>query len=120
MTPDFSVATCVIVFGAFVLFLIPAFRNDMNRLPIPCAMAFVGIWIEKGMGLVVPGFIPTPLGEVFEYRPTLTEWLVALGIWALGALALAAAWLISGYRLDATAHAVIRRKLDARDEATLV
>ena len=36
------------------------------------------------------------------------------------ALALAAAWLISGYRLDATAHAVIRRKLDARDEATLV
>lgn len=36
------------------------------------------------------------------------------------ALALAAAWLISGYRLDATAHALIRRKLDARDEATLL
>jgi len=36
------------------------------------------------------------------------------------ALALAAAWLINGYRLDATAHALIRRKLDARDEATLV
>jgi molybdopterin-containing oxidoreductase family membrane subunit len=38
------------------------------------------------MGLVVPGFIPTPLGEVFEYTPTLRELLVAVGIWAFGAL----------------------------------
>ena len=27
------------------------------------ALAIIGIWIEKGMGLVVPGFVPTPLGE---------------------------------------------------------
>jgi molybdopterin-containing oxidoreductase family membrane subunit len=47
-------------------------------------MAFAGIWIEKGMGLVVPGFIPSPIGEVTEYFPTFVEWLMTLGIWAFG------------------------------------
>ncbi len=56
----------------------------MKLLPIPCAMAFVGIWIEKGMGLIVPGFIPSPIGEVTEYYPTFVEWLMTLGIWAFG------------------------------------
>jgi Ni/Fe-hydrogenase subunit HybB-like protein len=74
----------VLMVGAFVLFLIPSVRNNMKRLPIPCAMAFVGIWIEKGMGLIVPGFIPSPIGEVTEYYPTLVEVLMTLGIWAFG------------------------------------
>ena len=51
---------------------------------IACAMAFAGIWIEKGMGLIVPGFIPTPIGEVTEYHPTLLEWVMTAGIWAFG------------------------------------
>jgi molybdopterin-containing oxidoreductase family membrane subunit len=38
------------------------------------------------MGLVIPGFIPTPLGEVMEYRPSLNETLVCFGIWAFGLL----------------------------------
>jgi Ni/Fe-hydrogenase subunit HybB-like protein len=61
-------------------------RRTTVTLNLACGLAFVGIWIEKGMGLVVPGFIPTPLGEVFEYTPTLRELLVALGIWAIGAM----------------------------------
>ncbi|MBF0162854.1 MAG: polysulfide reductase NrfD [Magnetococcales bacterium] len=48
----------------------------------------LGIWMDKGLGLVVPGFIPTPLGEVVRYWPTRVEWQVSLGIWALGALLL--------------------------------
>jgi molybdopterin-containing oxidoreductase family membrane subunit len=47
-------------------------------------MAFVGIWIEKGMGLIVPGFIPSPIGEVTEYYPSFVEWLMTLGIWSFG------------------------------------
>lgn len=74
----------VLMIGAFILFLIPAVRNNMMLLPIACAMAFAGIWIEKGMGLIVPGFIPTPIGEVTEYYPTFVEWLMTLGIWAFG------------------------------------
>jgi len=49
-------------------------------------LAIVGIWIEKGMGLVIPGFVPTPLGEIIEYSPTLNETLVCVGIWAFGLL----------------------------------
>ena len=52
---------------------------------IACILGFVGIWIEKGMGLVVTGFIPTPLGEIFEYTPTMLELGVSVGIYALGA-----------------------------------
>jgi molybdopterin-containing oxidoreductase family membrane subunit len=49
-------------------------------------LCIVGIWIEKGMGLVVPGFIPTPLGEIVDYLPTLNETLICFGIWAFGLL----------------------------------
>jgi molybdopterin-containing oxidoreductase family membrane subunit len=58
----------------------------MKWLNTACVLTFLGIWIEKGMGLVVPGFIPTTLGEVFEYSPTSTELSVAVGIWAVGML----------------------------------
>ena len=74
----------VLMIGAFILFLTPAVRNNMKLLSIACAMAFTGIWIEKGMGLIVPGFIPTPIGEVTEYYPSFVEWLMTLGIWAFG------------------------------------
>lgn len=72
--------------AAVVILSINPLRRRRTTLNIACGLAFAGIWIEKGMGLVVPGFIPTPLGEVFEYTPTLQELLVALGIWAFGAL----------------------------------
>ena len=49
-----------------------------------CVLLFVAIWIEKGMGLVIPGFIPSPLGSVVEYHPTFIEMAVTLGIWAFG------------------------------------
>ena len=38
------------------------------------------------MGLVVPGFIPTPLGEIFEYAPTFPELMISIGCWAVGLL----------------------------------
>lgn len=74
----------VLMVVSFVLLLVPGVRNDMRRLPWVCAAAFAGIWIEKGMGLVVPGFIPSPIGEVTEYHPTFVEWLMTAGIWAFG------------------------------------
>ena len=70
---------------AAVLLLLPASRA-LRTLNIACVLAIVGIWIEKGMGLIVPAFIPTPLGEIVEYAPTLHETLVCLGIWAFGLL----------------------------------
>ncbi len=67
------------------LLITPASRHKV-WLNLACVTCFVGIWIEKGMGLIVPGFVPSCLGQVVEYLPTLNETLVCLGIWALGAL----------------------------------
>ena len=72
-------------FTAMVLLVTPASKN-VRWLNVACILAIIGIWIEKGMGLVVPGFIPTPLGEVVDYLPTLNETLICLGIWAFGLL----------------------------------
>ena len=70
---------------ATALFVLPASRG-LRTLNTACLLAIVGIWIEKGMGLIVPAFIPTPLGEIVEYIPTWHEILVCLGIWAFGLL----------------------------------
>jgi molybdopterin-containing oxidoreductase family membrane subunit len=69
---------------ATVLFLHPATLKHPRWLAAACLMAFCGIWIEKGMGLIVPGFIPSTLHEIVEYSPSLTEWKIMVGVWALG------------------------------------
>jgi len=73
---------------AFILFLIPATRKSFATLNLGCVLIIIGIWIEKGIGLIIPGFIPAPLGEVWEYLPTSTEVMVTVGIWAIGFLIL--------------------------------
>jgi len=70
---------------ALLILFTPGART-VRWLNISCAAMIVGIWIEKGMGLIIPGFVPTPLGEIVEYKPTLNETLICLGIWAFGAL----------------------------------
>jgi Ni/Fe-hydrogenase subunit HybB-like protein len=68
-----------------VLLILPISRS-LKWLDVACVCCIVGIWIEKGMGLVIPGFIPTPLGAIVEYNPSLNETLVCFGIWAFGLL----------------------------------
>ena len=70
---------------AMVLLVLPVSRS-LKWLNLTCVLCIVGIWIEKGMGLVIPGFIPTPLGEMIEYSPSLNETLICFGIWAFGLL----------------------------------
>ena len=70
---------------ATALLVLPASRG-LRWLNVACVLSVVGIWIEKGMGLIVPAFIPTPLGELVEYVPTGREITVCLGIWAFGLL----------------------------------
>ena len=38
------------------------------------------------MGLIIPGFIPDTLGEIYEYIPNFLELMVSFGIWATGLL----------------------------------
>lgn len=57
--------------------------NPKFMLPV-CGLLFGAIWMEKGIGLIVPGLIPSPLGEVVDYLPTWVELGVTLGIFCLG------------------------------------
>jgi Ni/Fe-hydrogenase subunit HybB-like protein len=70
--------------AATIALMIHPIRRNHRWLMIACGVLFVGIWVEKGMGLVVPGFVPSPLGEIVEYTPSLVELGVTAGVWALG------------------------------------
>lgn len=71
---------------AFFIFLMPWTRKRLATLNLGCLLVIVGVWIEKGPGFVIPGFVPDPLGEIYEYIPNLLELMVSFGIWALGLL----------------------------------
>jgi Ni/Fe-hydrogenase subunit HybB-like protein len=71
---------------AFFIFLIPSTRKRLSTLNLGCALIIIGVWIEKGPGFVIPGFVPDPLGEIFNYIPNLLELMVSFGIWATGLL----------------------------------
>ncbi len=79
-----SVAANVV---ALVLFLVPATRNNFFTLNVGCVLLYVGVYIEKGIGLVIPGLTPDTLGEIYEYVPTRHEMQVAAGVFGLGFLA---------------------------------
>ncbi|MBK8476146.1 MAG: polysulfide reductase NrfD [Opitutaceae bacterium] len=71
---------------AAVLILRPGVVAHKRQLTLVCVLAFVAVWIEKGMGLIIPGFIPSTMHELVEYSPSLIEWQIMAGIWALGLL----------------------------------
>ncbi len=85
LVPYIWAAMALDVFAAAV-FVTPKLHRHAGVLRAGCAAAIIGVWVEKGMGLVIPGFVPTPLGEIVEYGPSFTEFCVSAAIWALGAL----------------------------------
>jgi len=68
------------------LLIIPQARQNERLLAVACGMVFLSLWSEKGVCLVVCGFVPSPLGAVTGYSPTLPEAAITLGVWAVGAL----------------------------------
>ena len=55
-------------------------------LNLGCLMIWAGVYIEKGIGLVLPGMTPDTLGEIYDYTPTVNEWMVAVGVFSVGFL----------------------------------
>lgn len=78
--------TCNLL-GTALFFMPDALERGTVRIAA-CILCIIGIWIEKGMGLIIPGFIPSTLHEIVEYSPSLVEWKVTAGIWAFGILLL--------------------------------
>ncbi len=88
-------AAAIMAILATILLVIPQTRNDEVILPISCVLVFVSLWIEKGISLVVGGFIPNPLDKITEYAPTVPEIMITIGIWALGALILSILYVVA-------------------------
>jgi molybdopterin-containing oxidoreductase family membrane subunit len=87
---------------ALVLLLVPRLRRREGLLAVAAVAVVASLWIEKGLGMVITGFVPNPLGHVREYWPTLPETAIALGIYAVGGLVLSVLYKIAvGVREEA-------------------
>ncbi|MDR3776724.1 MAG: polysulfide reductase NrfD [Terracidiphilus sp.] len=93
----------ILMIGALVVLYIPALRRSRMALVVACGSVFVSLWMEKGLALIVGGFEPSPVGTFTAYRPTYTEWAIALGIWSLGAL-----MLTMFYKITVTIRAAVQ------------
>ena len=77
----------LMILGA-VFLVIPQLRNNKTLLPFTCAMIFIGAWIDKGLGMISGGFVPSPLHHVTEYAPSGKEIIITLAVYATGFLIL--------------------------------
>jgi Ni/Fe-hydrogenase subunit HybB-like protein len=87
LVPVMWTSTILAVIALFLL-IPPKFRKNEKLLVVACIATFFSLWIEKGFGLIVGGFVPNPFERVFEYWPTLPETLITLAVWAIGFLVL--------------------------------
>jgi molybdopterin-containing oxidoreductase family membrane subunit len=78
----------ILTLCAVALLVFPKIRRNERVLPFICIAVIIAIWIEKGMGLIVTGFIPSPLGEITEYTPTGPEIMITVGVYGIGFLIL--------------------------------
>jgi Ni/Fe-hydrogenase subunit HybB-like protein len=73
---------------ATLMLLVPAIRHNEKTLAVACVLVFISLWIEKGVTLVITGFIPNPFESITQYVPTVPELAITLGVWATGFLVL--------------------------------
>lgn len=71
---------------AFILFLIPRTRKNFITLNIGAVLIYTSVYIEKGIALIIPGFTPDVLGQIYVYTPSWTELRTSVMIFSLGAL----------------------------------
>lgn len=74
----------ILMITAIILLVQPKIRNNEKYMPILCIMVFVGTWIDKGMGMMAGGFVPSPLHHYVEYVPSAPELMITVGIWCVG------------------------------------
>ena len=80
---------------SIILLVVPSTRQNESILAVACVTVFIGTWIDKGLGMISGGFVPSPLHHVNEYVPTIPEILIALGVWATGFFVLTALFKIA-------------------------
>ncbi|NLM87758.1 MAG: polysulfide reductase NrfD [Syntrophomonadaceae bacterium] len=81
-------SAAVLAFLGIILLLIPKWRRNEKVLFLALIAVFVAAWLDKGIGLVLGGFVPNALGHVTEYIPTGAELAIIMGVYAIGLLIL--------------------------------
>ena len=76
----------ILAIVALVILINPTTRRAESTLIIGCIAVFGSLWIDKGLGMVIAGFVPSPLGKVVSYTPTIPELTISLAIYAMGLL----------------------------------
>ncbi|MEJ2032452.1 MAG: polysulfide reductase NrfD [Deltaproteobacteria bacterium] len=67
-----------------IMLLTPKTRYNEKTLGLACALIFLSLWIDKGLGLVLGGFVPSPTEYITQYYPTMGELAITIGVWAAG------------------------------------
>ncbi len=80
---------------SLLMLIFPGIRKREGLLALACIMLFISLWIDKGFGLIIGGFVPNPFEEVHTYWPTALESIVTVGVWAIGFLVLSMLYKIA-------------------------
>jgi Ni/Fe-hydrogenase subunit HybB-like protein len=84
----FMWTSIILMLLAIILLINPVTRRNESVLAVACVMVFIGTWLDKGLGMIAGGFVPSPLHHVNEYVPSIPELIITLGIYAAGILVL--------------------------------
>lgn len=80
---------------SLVLLVPHQFRKKTELLVPGLLLLIAATWIDKGLGLVVGGFIPNPFDTITEYAPTFPELMISIMIYATGLLVLTVLWKVA-------------------------
>ena len=83
--PWMWLSSALAVFSLILLFT-PKLRKNESLLAVACVAVVASLWIDKGLAMVVAGFVPSVLGGITDYIPTFPELMISLAIYALGLL----------------------------------
>lgn len=78
----------ILAIVSLVLLIFPSIRRNESMLALACIALFVSLWIDKGFGLIIGGFVPNMFEKVTEYWPTMPETIITISVWAVGFLVL--------------------------------
>jgi len=95
MLAPFMWVSSILAIVALVVLINPKTRGNNNWLIFGCVAVVISLWIDKGLGMVIAGFVPNPLGQVVHYSPTLPELMISLAIYAIGLLVLTGLYKIA-------------------------
>jgi Ni/Fe-hydrogenase subunit HybB-like protein len=85
----------ILAIVSLIVMINPKTRGNHNRLLFGCVAVVFSLWIDKGLGMVIAGFVPNPLGKVVHYAPTAPELMISFAIYAIGLLVLTGLYKIA-------------------------